>query len=263
MNDTNGAPAPSIKVLTYNIHKGFTAGNLRFVLHQIREQLRAANVDVVFLQEIQGEHKGKSKRIDNWPETPQFEFLADELWPHHAYGKNAIYQKGHHGNAILSKYPFVEWENLNVSAIRRASRSILHGIIDVPELEKKLHVVCIHLDFLSRERLRQLEILITRIKEHIPLDEPLILAGDFNDWGDKVDRKLASDLRLNEVFKYFHGDHAKTFPSWFPMMPVDRIYYRGVRPMECSCFNGPPWHRLSDHAPLYANFLLDAGRRGP
>lgn len=245
-----------LKVLTYNIHKGFSAGNLRFVLHQIREQIRAADVDIVFLQEIQGEHIEKEKKIEDWPEESQFEFLADEIWQHHAYGKNAIYQKGHHGNAILSKYPFVRWENLNVSSLRRASRSILHGVIEVPSLHKNIHVVCIHLDFVARERKRQLEILNDRLKEHIAPDEPLILAGDFNDWGEKVDLQLAGELQLRETFRVFHGRHARTFPSWFPCMPVDRIYYRGLKPLECHCFNGPPWNKLSDHSPLYAGFEL-------
>jgi endonuclease/exonuclease/phosphatase family metal-dependent hydrolase len=250
-------PSPTvIKVMTYNIHKGFSAGNLRFVLHQIREQIRASDVDVVFLQEIQGEHSARRRRIHEWPEASQFEFLADQIWQHYAYGKNAIYEQGHHGNAILSKYPFIHWDNLNVSSMRRASRSILHGVISIPKVQKKIHVVCIHLDLMAYERVRQLKILDARIKEHIPPDEPLILAGDFNDWGKRIDRILAADLRMEEAYKYFHGRHAKTYPSWLPIAPVDRIYYRSLKPLESSCFSGPPWHRLSDHTPLYASFDL-------
>ena len=91
-----------IKILTYNIHKGFNASNRRFVLHEMKDALREINADIVFLQEIQGEHRHKQNRISDWPDTSQFEFLADQVWQHHAYGKNAIYKSGHHGNAILS-----------------------------------------------------------------------------------------------------------------------------------------------------------------
>lgn len=45
----------SLKVLTYNIHKGFSATNLRFILHEIKSSLRHINADIVFLQEVQGE----------------------------------------------------------------------------------------------------------------------------------------------------------------------------------------------------------------
>jgi len=155
--------SPRIKMLTYNIHKGFSAGNRRFVLHQMKSLLRSVDADVVFLQEIQGEHFAKSKKHLNWPEESQFEFLADEVWPHHAYGKNAIYKAGHHGNAILSKYPFVRWDNIDVSYMRTASRSLLHGVIKLSDALPAVHVVCVHLGLLSMARRRQAIKLVERI----------------------------------------------------------------------------------------------------
>ena len=246
----------SIKILTYNIHKGFSASNRQFVLYQMREQLQSADVDLVFLQEIQGQHKFHETKITNWPTASQFEFLADRIWPHYAYGENAIYNMGHHGNAILSKYPFVKWDNINVSSFRRASRSLLHGVINVPTIKNDIHLICVHLDFISFERRRQLKILNERIREHIPQDDPLILAGDFNDWQGQVDKYLGNDLKLIEVFKTLQGRYAKTYPAWQPFLPVDRIYYRDVEPVACKCLREKPWHRLSDHLPLYAEFRI-------
>ena len=80
-------PRPHLKLLTYNIHKGFNITNRKFVLHQIRETLQETNVDMAFLQEIHGEHTGHQLTTKNWPEVSQYEFLADQLWPHYAYGK--------------------------------------------------------------------------------------------------------------------------------------------------------------------------------
>src|SRR4051794_21033552 len=106
----------SIKAVSYNIHKGFTSGNRSYVLNRIREGLRQVHPDLVFLQEVLGQHEIHKKNVAGWPDQSQFEFLADELWPHYAYGKNAVYHHGHHGNAILSKYPFSFFENIDVSA---------------------------------------------------------------------------------------------------------------------------------------------------
>ncbi len=131
----------SLKVLTYNIHKGFSASNLRFILHEIKNSLRQINADVVFLQEVHGERNISNNRFDDWPNNQQFEFLADQVWQHYAYGKNAIYKSGHHGNAILSKYPFIEWDNINVSLFRSASRSLLHGAIQIPGIHRKIHII--------------------------------------------------------------------------------------------------------------------------
>ena len=80
--------------------------NRRFTLEKIRNSLRESNANVVFLQEVVGENTRQRKRISAWPDSNQMEFLADSVWEHYAYGKNAIYQHGHHGNAILSEIPF-------------------------------------------------------------------------------------------------------------------------------------------------------------
>jgi len=247
-----------IKVLTYNIHKGFSTSNLRFILHGIKDSLRHVDADVVFLQEIHGERDISNNRFDDWPNNRQFEFLADQVWQHHAYGKNAIYKSGHHGNAILSKYPFISWENIDVSIMRSASRSLLHGTIEMPGQadSKKIHIICVHLGLFGREREHQLSTLAKRISSHIPSDDPLIIAGDFNDWRGRAERHLHHDLDVKEVFKQTHGAYARTFPAVLPVLSMDRIYYRGLNVVDCKHLHGEPWSRLSDHTPLLAEFKL-------
>lgn len=245
-----------LQVLTYNIHKGFSMGNTRFVLHQIRDALESADVDLIFLQEIQGNHSVRKSLIQGWPDTPQFEFLASRLWPHYAYGKNAIYNEGDHGNAILSKYPFISWENINVSPSLYASRSVLHGEIAIPGSAQPLHVICIHFGLIPSEQHQQLSILHRRIRSHVPSDAPLIIAGDFNDWTGRTERLMQKRLGLTDVFKTLTRRSAKTFPVWCPMLSIDRIFYRGALPRACKCLSKMPWRRLSDHAALYALFSL-------
>jgi endonuclease/exonuclease/phosphatase family metal-dependent hydrolase len=92
----------TLHIATYNIHKGFSQFNRRVVLHELRERLRELNADIVFLQEVQGEHNSHGLRHLDYPAGPQHEFIAAEIWPHSAYGKNSTYTAGHHGNAILS-----------------------------------------------------------------------------------------------------------------------------------------------------------------
>lgn len=246
-----------LKILTYNIHKGFSGVLSRFVLHQIKEAIDTLHPHIVFLQEIQGEHKTHEARVDNWPNQSQFEFLAEQLWPHFAYGKNAIYDNGHHGNAILSKFPFITWENIDVSYYVKASRSLLHGVLNLPHMESPIHVICIHFGLFKTERARQLSILCDRIQSHVPAEAPLIIAGDFNDWLTQAESYLETHLQLSEVFKVLTGKHAKTFPAWRPTLQVDRIYYRGTQALTCQCLYKLPWRRLSDHAPLYAEFKLE------
>jgi len=254
-----------VRLLTYNIHKGFSVGNRRFTLETIRNALREVEADIVFLQEVRGhsdhhplpliETPGGDTPKSDAPSTAQFEYLADQLWPHHAYGKNAIYRSGHHGNAILSSHPFSEWENINVSNRSYASRSLLHGVIKT-SAGAPLHLICVHLGLFESERRGQLQRLVERIRSHVPDNEALIIAGDFNDWRKQADEYLCGELGLVDIYAAQHGKPARTFPVWRPLLAVDRIYGRGITAVNCHRLHGKPWTRLSDHLPLIAEFEL-------
>ncbi len=243
-----------LRILTYNIHKGFSAGNRHFILHQLRDALIETNADILFLQEIQGEHLKHAKNHANWPESSHSEFLAHDLWPHFAYAKNAVYNVGHHGNAILSKYALQSWENINVSPYERASRSLLHGVIQLPGLVDDLHIICIHLGVIGMERRHQFKTLSKRIEEHVPHDAPLIVAGDFNDWTIQAEKRFAKHLDLKDAHQAIHNRHAKTWPAWLPILKMDRIYFRGLQALSCERPEYDQWNRLSDHKPLLATF---------
>ena len=79
-----------LRLATYNIHKGFSHFNRRMMVHELRHHLRLLDVDIVFLQEVQGEHEHHAQHVHNWPAEPQYEFLADEVWKDYAYGRNAV-----------------------------------------------------------------------------------------------------------------------------------------------------------------------------
>jgi len=245
-----------LKILSYNIHKGFSVGNTRFVLSEIREAIQDVHADMVFLQEVLGEHSGHKRRIRSFPDESQFEFLADRLWPHHAYGKNAIYSAGHHGNAILSKFPFTTYDNLDISTNPLERRGMLHGVVEVPPREVRLHGICLHLDLLKRGRERQVEDLCRRIEAEVPHDEPLVICGDFNDWSLKVSDLLEEKLGVREAHYDIHTKHARTFPAMMPVLKLDRIYYRGLKALEAHALTGNPWRKLSDHAAVFAELAL-------
>lgn len=244
----------SFSLVTYNIHKGFGIGKIKFLLPQMRAALANLSPDFVLMQEVQGKHVRRSKRIVAWPDSSQTQYMADSLWPYFIYAKNAVYQSGHHGNALLSKYPMLSSENINISNISRASRGILHCRI---KAAKPLHLLCIHLGLFKAERAQQCRKIIERIATLIPNDEPLVMAGDFNDWRNALSQPLFEELNIKEAFLEHKGAHAKTFPSLRPTLRVDRIYYRGVALQEVVCLQGKPWRMLSDHLPLYASFSFE------
>lgn len=248
-----------VKVLSYNIHKGLGLGNRAFTLPRIRDAITALQPDIVFLQEVLGQHDKHANRFEGWPTRSQSDFLAEAGWPHAAYGKNAVYSHGHHGNAILSKYPIVEFENIDISTNAFESRGILHAVLAVPGLSLPLHCMCVHLNMLRKGRDAQLKHLCRRVMKNVAEHEPLIVAGDFNDWQESATRQLFDDIGVHEVFLNLLGAHAPTFPSSYPLLRLDRVYARGVRALGGEILNGPPWDALSDHAPLLAQLEVEKG----
>ena len=128
-----------LRICSYNIHKGFSQFNRRMVVHELRDRLRSLDADLVFLQEVQGLHLGHPARHPDWPALPQHEFLAEDAWQQIAYGGNAIYDHGHHGNAILSRHLILSTANQDVSDHRFERRGLLHCEVQLPEFDVPVH----------------------------------------------------------------------------------------------------------------------------
>ena len=248
-------PLTTLKLLTLNTHKGFTLFNRRFMLHDLRDAVRQSGADVVFLQEVLGAHELHATKHKEWPTSPQYEFLADTIWGHYSYGRNAIYPEGHHGNAVLSKFPIVSWNNRDVSIAGPERRGLLHCVVRVPERDVDVHVICAHLGLMEEHRRQQLNLMCELIGEFVPAEAPLVVAGDFNDWRVRAHDQLAG-CGLREAFVEHTGSAARTFPSRLPLLRLDRIYTRNVRTHAPKVLVNKPWSHLSDHAPLMLDLVL-------
>jgi endonuclease/exonuclease/phosphatase family metal-dependent hydrolase len=290
------AIAPSIRVATYNIHKGVLReffGLKRIPrIHELRARLHELDADLVFLQEVQGKHDRHERRFEHWPEEPQDQFLAKspalKQTFESAYGKNATYLHGHHGNALLSRYPIVRNEHRDISDHVLEKRGLLHCVVRVGELD--VHCFVVHFGLFARSRARQAQAMIEWIAREVPADAPLIVAGDFNDWREQLSDELCEALGVAEVFDvarppkrrvaqrmaYFIHDKlnevgvqvekssfrlprmvrtARTFPALVPWLRMDRIYQRGFRVQHAEVLRGTAWARLSDHSPLIADLI--------
>jgi endonuclease/exonuclease/phosphatase family metal-dependent hydrolase len=99
---------------------------------------------------------------------------------------------------------------------------------------------------------RQVQRLADYLEEEVPSDAPLIVAGDFNDWGERLDGAMAA-IGLKRAI----GARAKpTFPSRVPVFALDRIYTRMLDCRFTFVPRGSAWARMSDHLPLVAEFEL-------
>ncbi|HJV74125.1 MAG TPA: endonuclease/exonuclease/phosphatase family protein [Noviherbaspirillum sp.] len=261
-----------LRIATYNIHKGVSTLRSTPRVHALKQALLSMEADVLFLQEVQGRHdKYQMRHAALWPAQGQHQFLAGDS--HQAvYGMNAVYDHGHHGNALLSRYPVISSINRDVSDHAFESRGILHCVVQTPKDD--VHCYVIHLGLFARSRKRQIEALIEAVESSSPPDAPLIIAGDFNDWTNQLSDSLRNRLGVTEVFddnlptrgfgtylRTLSGRGpkiapARTFPAALPWLRLDRIYVRGFNIETAQVLHGPTWAKLSDHAPIVASLAL-------
>ena len=251
--------ATSLRVATYNIHKGVrgVGPRKRLEIHNLGLGIEALDADLVFLQEVRSFHHGEARRFERtwfgWPKQGQADFLAPEGYDV-AYRSNAITREGEHGNALLSRWPIGDIGHHDVSDHRFEQRGLLH--VPVQWNGEVLHAVVAHLGLMHGSRVRQVERIAAFIAAEVPKHELLIVAGDFNDWGNKLDGPMrACGLHRAAV----HGGPAgrlNTFPSRIPIFSLDRIYTRGLRCVTATVPRGNAWARMSDHLPLVAELTL-------
>ena len=238
----------TLRVVTYNIHKGVQGVGMgrRLEIHNLGHAVEQFDADIVCLQEVRKSHRGEASHFTRWPELPQADFLAPEGYEA-VYRTNAVTRHGEHGNALLSRWPIVSHQHEDVSDHRFEQRGLLH--VELTAHDRQVHVVVAHFGLIPASRSRQAEQVCRFIAREVPPDMPLLVAGDFNDWGSRVDRVFhAAGLVA------FKSPSAATYPSRMPLVQLDCVYARGLHPLRVEVPRGPIWGRMSDHLPLIAEF---------
>ena len=244
-----------LRVATYNIHKGVRGMGpaKRLEIHNLGLAVEALDADIVCLQEVRHFHEAESRRFSRtqfgpmgWPASPQADYLAPEGYEV-AYRTNAVTRGGEHGNALLARWPLGDVGHHDVSDHRFEQRGLLH--VPVHWQDSTVHVVVVHLGLIHASRVRQAEQLARLVREHIPAGAPVVVAGDFNDWNEKLDAIL-TDAGLQRALDPKDQSRTATFPSLVPVLALDRVYTRGLRCVSVMVPRGGAWARLSDHLPL-------------
>jgi endonuclease/exonuclease/phosphatase family metal-dependent hydrolase len=240
-----------MRVATYNIHKGVRGVGpaKRLEIHNLGLGVEALDADLIFLQEVRLFHKLHARQFDRtswgWPDRGQAEFLAPDGYEV-AYRTNCVTRHGEHGNALLSRWPMGDIGHHDVSDHRFEQRGLLH--VPVQWQGATVHAVVAHFGLIHSSRVRQVQKLAEFIEAEVPPDEMLVVAGDFNDWGDKLDAPMEA-IGLTRA-RSPKGPDRPTFPSLVPIFHLDRVYLRGMRCASTFVPRGSTWSRMSDHLPL-------------
>ena len=250
-----------LRVASYNIHKGVRGigPRKRLEIHNLKDGIASLEADLVCLQEVRLFHRRQARQFaasgQRWPDEGQAEYLAPEGYDV-AYRTNAVTRHGEHGNALLSRWPLGDIGHHDVSDHRFEQRGLLH--VPIAWAERRVHVVVAHFGLVHASRMRQVQRLAAYLASEVPPDEPVMVAGDFNDWGERLDPPMR-EIGLHRACGPAHLDRTPpvTFPALAPLFALDRVYLRGWRCHSTMVPRGASWARMSDHLPLVVELELD------
>lgn len=233
-----------LRIVTYNIHRGLSPFRKTEVLDNIAAVLHSTEADILCLQE---------DIISEMFDGSELEWRCQEVWQNSVYGETVIAPGGSQGNTILSRFPVTDIQNFDISAKYGEARRVLFCDIQLGPT-RSIKVCCTHLGLTRPQRRVQSSKLVSALQDLAKADEPMLLAGDFNDWSGELSSFLQRELALQEAHYQLHGKHCTTYPAWLPVLKLDRIYYRNIEvraAWKISHFGG---RGRSDHLPLVVDF---------
>ena len=252
----HSATAPSLRIVTWNIHKGVRGLGMRkrLEIHNMQAAVATLDADLVCLQEVRRINHKEAANFTHWPELPQADFLAPPGYEA-VYRTNAFTKDGEHGNALLSRFPVSSHTHEDMSDHRFEQRGLLHATLAIAG--KDVHVIVVHLGLIAASRQRQLAQLSQYIARDIPASDTVIVAGDFNSpiapvrWAQTA---LAAQVEAKKSatrkpLLHALSGHA-TFPSRLPLVQLDHVFVRHAKIVSSHVPKSNEWARMSDHLPL-------------
>jgi endonuclease/exonuclease/phosphatase family metal-dependent hydrolase len=207
--------ADTLRVMTYNIHiaKGLDE---KFDLQRIANIIKAADVDVVAVQEVDV----NARRSGNVDEAAE---LARLTGMHGLFGKAIDHDGGDYGQAVLSRRPILSMDVHKLPAVPGEEQRIaLVARIAQPRPLPNLLFVGTHLHHKGdgdELRLAQAAELNRILKEHMTAHDPaVLLLGDFNASPDSVVM-----TRMWQSWDDPTADAGMTVPAEHPNRKIDYL----------------------------------------
>ena len=228
---------PRFSVATYNVHRWVGTDG-----HQDMERvigvIRDLNADIVGLQEVIAPANGDREA-----------FLAKAGRMGVVYGPTRMRGAHYFGNVLLTSWPLLRVERLDLSVKRRQPRGALD--VDVEVAGTPIRVIVTHLGLTARERRHQVTALLELIASG-PENRPVIMMGDFNLWNPRsgLNSRLDGMLGCTPALR--------TYPSALPIFRLDRVWVRPNRALQRVEVPWTPTTSVaSDHLPVVATVDFD------
>ena len=243
MGSRGQASVARLAAATFNVHSCVGRDGRRDPA-RVAAVLKSLDAAVIGLQEVDSQASDRS-------ETDQAAFLQRATGMHAIRGATIYREASEYGNLLLTNLPVTAVRRHDLSEPGREPRGALD--VDLASERGPLRVIVTHLGLNRRERRRQAEALLRILGT--AADRPCLLLGDFNEWAPWGGVSRALDARMGRA------NRPRTYPSRFPLLPLDRIWLSPRESLLRSEVVDTPLARsTSDHLPVRAVIALPALR---
>jgi endonuclease/exonuclease/phosphatase family metal-dependent hydrolase len=232
---TVAAPA-SFRVMTYDVHQGFDAGNVPG-LDRMVTTIGRELPDVLVLQEV----------VRGWLVDDQQDvlgYLSDRLGMSYVFGPNL---GDLHGNAILSRYPITVTKRVHYArepGLRFQPRGAIFATVG------GVQIVATHLDENADAGAVRMEQVRTLLREWDAKGPTLILCG-CNAKPDAPELALITDAGFGDLALQ-SGGGGNTYPASAPSERIDYVFGVGMAAAQ----GHVPDSTASDHRGVVVNVTL-------
>jgi endonuclease/exonuclease/phosphatase family metal-dependent hydrolase len=234
----------ALVVATYNIHT-CVGVDRRYDPDRVAAVLGELDADIIGLQEVDARHR-LNRHLNQW------DYFAEKTGLNAIAGANVTDHRGRFGNALLTRFPVRLVQHINLSVGAYEPRGAIEAEVLVDE--RKLRVVVTHLGLHAGERRLQIGWLLDALAQSPCQAEATLIMGDLNEWRGRRGGIPALDRRLGRA------PAPRTFPSWLPVLPLDRIYAGGAASLRAVAVHRSALARVaSDHLPLRAALAWGVG----
>jgi endonuclease/exonuclease/phosphatase family metal-dependent hydrolase len=227
-------------VVSYNIHQCVGLDGRRDVA-RIAHVLAGLDAQLIGLQEVGTDLEGGRP-------SSQMEYLARATGLQAIAGPTIERRSGPYGNVLLTSWQVLEARLHDLSVPGRDPR----GAIDADLLinGRPVRVIVTHLGLRAAERRYQVRRLLEEVSRGP--NRCIIMLGDINEW-------ILRSRPLRWLYRRFGTPPApRTFPSWFPLFALDRIWVLPRQILfEVHAYAKPPARTASDHLPVKGLIALD------
>lgn len=226
-----------MRIATYNIHRAIGSDGLENP-ERIAAVLHELDADIVALQEV-GYASGTPGNM--------LEYFGESLQAYVIEGITLQDERGHYGNAVLSRLPICGFQLHDISVNGREPRGAIEISLQFNGI--MLQIIATHLGLRPGERRHQVERLIPLLDASTA--DAKILLGDLNEWF-LWGRPLR---RLHSVFG--RTPAPATFPVRWPWFALDRLWVQPLAVIDSLRAHNSALARLaSDHLPLLAELHI-------